>query len=203
MLELRPNCECCDADLPPDSQAARICSFECTFCVTCAEGVLGGKCPNCGGELLRRPIRPADRLARFPASTVRKLKAGGCAVLALAFAFGLGACSDPAPQAAAPPAGPKGVSGDFEVVYRGTSTRFQADARSCPSPGLVTIRPENGVFTYRLGGRVLIETTIIGDGTLAGNAGDFSITGTATAQKIEGDIRSSQCGYHFRALRKS
>jgi hypothetical protein len=78
LLALRPNCECCDRDLPPGSAAARICSFECTFCDTCADGVLGGRCPNCGGELLRRPIRPADRLARFPAETRRTLKAAGC-----------------------------------------------------------------------------------------------------------------------------
>jgi len=79
MLELRPNCECCDRDLPPESPAARICSFECTFCADCAEGVLAGRCPNCSGELVRRPVRPADRLARFPAATGRKLKLGGCA----------------------------------------------------------------------------------------------------------------------------
>ena len=78
MLELRPNCECCDRDLPPDSTAARICSFECTFCAACADGVLAGRCPNCGGELVRRPIRPPDRLARFPAAGARKLKPGGC-----------------------------------------------------------------------------------------------------------------------------
>ena len=78
MLELRPNCECCDRDLPPASREAVICSFECTFCVTCAEGVLKGRCPNCGGELLRRPIRPADKLAKFPPSATRKLKAKGC-----------------------------------------------------------------------------------------------------------------------------
>jgi hypothetical protein len=78
MLELRPNCECCDADLPAESREARICSFECTFCARCAEQILEGKCPNCGGELVRRPIRPADRLERFPASTKRKLRADGC-----------------------------------------------------------------------------------------------------------------------------
>src|SRR6185503_2024915 len=50
MLELRPGCECCDRDLPPDSTEARVCSFECTFCRTCAEDVLHGRCPNCGGE---------------------------------------------------------------------------------------------------------------------------------------------------------
>ena len=71
MLELRPNCECCDKDLPPDSTEARICSFECTFCTTCADGVLGGKCPNCSGELLARPRRPADKLANNPPSSER------------------------------------------------------------------------------------------------------------------------------------
>src|SRR5213078_2952404 len=64
MLELRPGCECCDTDLPPDSLEARICSYECTFCRDCAERLLGGKCPNCGGELVRRPIRLAERLLR-------------------------------------------------------------------------------------------------------------------------------------------
>jgi uncharacterized protein len=79
MLQLRPNCECCDTDLPPNSREARICSFECTFCRTCAEGVLHGKCPNCGGELVPRPIRPANKLANNPASTERIYKSEGCA----------------------------------------------------------------------------------------------------------------------------
>lgn len=80
MLQLKPSCECCDRDLPPDSPAARICSFECTFCETCAGDRLHGHCPNCGGELVRRPIRPADRLAKFPASTTRVFKPEGCEV---------------------------------------------------------------------------------------------------------------------------
>ncbi|MGQ7958115.1 DUF1272 domain-containing protein [Pseudomonas sp. SP16.1] len=74
MLELRPNCECCDRDLPPDSVDALICSFECTFCRSCAEDKLALRCPNCGGELLRRPPRPADKLERFPASGDRIFK---------------------------------------------------------------------------------------------------------------------------------
>ncbi len=78
MLELRPNCECCDRDLPPDSGEAMICSFECTFCRGCAEGILQGRCPNCGGELVRRPVRPDAMLAKFPASTHRKVKKPGC-----------------------------------------------------------------------------------------------------------------------------
>ena len=79
MLLLKPSCECCDVDLPPESVDARICSFECTFCAPCAEGRLAGHCPNCGGELLRRPRRPAGKLARFPASTERVFKPQGCA----------------------------------------------------------------------------------------------------------------------------
>jgi len=78
MLELRPNCECCDRDLPAASPDARICTFECTFCVDCVEGVLGGVCPNCGGNFVPRPIRPAAKLERYPASTKRVLKAEGC-----------------------------------------------------------------------------------------------------------------------------
>ena len=79
MLLLKPNCECCDVDLPPDSRDAMICSFECTFCRGCAEGLLKGRCPNCGGELIRRPIRPAAALAKFPPSTERYFKPEGCA----------------------------------------------------------------------------------------------------------------------------
>ena len=83
MLALRPNCECCDRDLPPDSRAARICSFECTFCEACADGVLAGRCPNCGGELLRRPVRPADRLAALPRCDRARLQAGRLPAVAL------------------------------------------------------------------------------------------------------------------------
>ena len=71
---MRPNCECCDRDLPPELGSARICSFECTFCRDCAERMLSGRCPNCGGELVRRPIRPAERLLRHPAATRRIFK---------------------------------------------------------------------------------------------------------------------------------
>jgi hypothetical protein len=74
MLALRPNCECCDRDLPPDSPDARICTFECTFCADCADAVFGGVCPNCGGNLVARPIRPAAKLVGNPASTERVLR---------------------------------------------------------------------------------------------------------------------------------
>ncbi len=78
MLLLKPNCECCNVDLPPESMDALMCSFECTFCVSCAETILKGVCPNCGGELVRRPRRPAIKLEKFPASTERIYKPDGC-----------------------------------------------------------------------------------------------------------------------------
>jgi hypothetical protein len=77
MLQLRPGCERCDRDLPPESPDARICSFECTFCATCATTTLGNACPNCGGELVPRPRRPAAALARYPASTERVYRPAG------------------------------------------------------------------------------------------------------------------------------
>ena len=74
MLELRPNCECCNQDLPNESVQARICTFECTFCSLCADTRLNGICPNCGGEWVTRPRRPAAKLASYPASTERVFK---------------------------------------------------------------------------------------------------------------------------------
>ena len=76
MLELRRGCERCDKDLPPDSKEAMICTFECTFCRSCTEGQLNFRCPNCGGNLVERPIRPPDKLEKFPASTKRIYKPG-------------------------------------------------------------------------------------------------------------------------------
>lgn len=78
MLALHPNCEYCDRDLPPQSDQARICSYECTFCVTCVNDVLHNVCPNCGGNFSNRPIRPQQdyrsgvSLTHQPASTERK-----------------------------------------------------------------------------------------------------------------------------------
>ena len=74
MLELRPTCENCNKPLPPNSADARICSYECTFCVTCVETILENVCPNCGGGFTPRPIRPANNwkgdnyLGKNPAS---------------------------------------------------------------------------------------------------------------------------------------
>jgi len=76
MLELRPNCECCNKDLPPDAADAMICTYECTFCRNCVETHLQGVCPNCGGNLQPRPVRPAVKLLKNPPSTKRIFKPG-------------------------------------------------------------------------------------------------------------------------------
>lgn len=72
MLAMRPDCERCGRDLPPGADDALVCSFECTFCTDCVTGPLGGRCPNCGGDLQPRPRRAAHLLERYPASTERK-----------------------------------------------------------------------------------------------------------------------------------
>jgi hypothetical protein len=71
MLEMRPNCGRCDKDLPNGAPDARICTFECTFCEACVEGELGGRCPNCGGNLVLGPTRPPELLDAFPVSSER------------------------------------------------------------------------------------------------------------------------------------
>ncbi len=79
MLKLKPNCECCDKDLPVESIEAMICTFECTFCFDCVESKLNSVCPNCGGDFVKRPVRPAKWLAKYQASTERYYKPEGCA----------------------------------------------------------------------------------------------------------------------------
>ena len=77
-LELRPNCECCGTDLPPESTVAFICSFECTYCLACAQSPLHFNCPNCGVELTRRPVRPQELLVKYPGSAVKLVRALPC-----------------------------------------------------------------------------------------------------------------------------
>ena len=80
-LELRPNCEWCDKDLPAEAEDARICSYECTFCAGCVEEHLENVCPNCGGGFVPRPIRPktawrdgVSRMHQPPSDNRRYLK---------------------------------------------------------------------------------------------------------------------------------
>ena len=71
MLVLKPNCECCDKDLPPDSTEAMICSFECTFCTDCMTRYFNFRCPNCDGDVSARPTRVGEAVMANPASEQR------------------------------------------------------------------------------------------------------------------------------------
>ena len=73
MLEMRPDCERCGADLPAEAPGAFICSFECTFCADCAEA-LDDRCPNCGGEPMDRPTRAKKLHEKYPPSGERKFQ---------------------------------------------------------------------------------------------------------------------------------
>jgi hypothetical protein len=95
MLELRPTCEHCNKALPPASLEARICSFECTFCAACVDGLVGNVCPNCGGGFVPRPVRPVtdwnggNHLGKYPAgTTVRHRPVDAAAHAALSAAVG-------------------------------------------------------------------------------------------------------------------
>ncbi|WP_435579009.1 DUF1272 domain-containing protein [Gilvibacter sp.] len=68
MLAIRPTCENCNKKLPVDATDAMICTFECTFCLDCVKGPLREVCPNCGGGLVQRPIRPQHMLSKYPVS---------------------------------------------------------------------------------------------------------------------------------------
>jgi len=74
MLDIRPNCEHCNKDLPNTSIEAMICSFECTYCKTCALEVFKNVCPSCSGNFTVRPIRTSALVKKHPASTKRILK---------------------------------------------------------------------------------------------------------------------------------
>jgi len=74
MLEIRPNCEHCNKDLPTTSREAMICSFECTYCKECAFEIFENVCPSCTGNFVERPIRPANYKEKYPASTNRIFK---------------------------------------------------------------------------------------------------------------------------------
>jgi len=68
MLEIRPNCEHCNKELPNTSKEAMICSFECTYCRECALKIFENVCPSCSGNFVERPIRPKVAILKYPAS---------------------------------------------------------------------------------------------------------------------------------------
>ena len=115
--------------------------------------------------------------------------------------FALAACNPPPPP---PPPPPKPLpAGIIDGLYRGTSTRFQSDARTCPHPGLVTFSVLDRSFRYRLNGTQAIDATITPEGIVSGAVGDFVLTGDWNGTRLEGDVTSPTCALHFRALKKS
>ena len=74
MLEIRPNCEHCNKELPYNSTEAMICSFECTYCKTCALEIFKNVCPSCSGNFVERPIRSSKMIQKYPASDKKIFK---------------------------------------------------------------------------------------------------------------------------------
>src|SRR5277367_359403 len=107
----------------------------------------------------------------------------------------LGACAPPPPPS--PPAPPP-VSVDG--TYRGTSTRFQADSRACPHPGLVLLVVLNNLFQYHWSYGVYIDAAIAPDDTIQGSAPEFTLVGKRSGKRIEGDVTNGTCGLNFTVI---
>ncbi|MBK9478936.1 MAG: DUF1272 domain-containing protein [Bacteroidetes bacterium] len=69
MLRMKPNCEQCGKMLSFESDEARICSYECTYCSHCVDDLFKGICPNCGGNFEKRPKRKISEMNRNPIIT--------------------------------------------------------------------------------------------------------------------------------------
>ena len=123
-------------------------------------------------------------------------------ILALAIGGLLTACAGSASKP--PPAAPSpGISSTpVDGIYRGTSTRYRADSRACPSPGLVLLRVVGGQFQYRWNGRTEIDATIAPDGAVSGAFDTITLSGRLADGRIEGDVSNESCAYHFRAVQR-
>lgn len=122
------------------------------------------------------------------------------AAVFVALCVGLGACAKQAPPPPAPaPATPEFVDGD----YRGTSTRFQADSRTCPHPGVLHFEVIGRMFQYRWAYGTYVDAAIAPDGSVTGGAERITLVGRQTGPKIEGDVTNGDCGLHFTVMRQS
>jgi hypothetical protein len=107
------------------------------------------------------------------------------------------ACAQkPAPPPASP-APPSSRAEPMEGTYRGSSTRFQADQKGCPRPGLVTIVVWDNRFQYRWDHKTYIDVVLNDDGSIQGSDADISLRGRRDGQRIEGDVTNGTCGLHF------
>ena len=118
------------------------------------------------------------------------LRAAVCAVIA-------GCAQKPATPPPEPPKPQEMVDGQ----YRGTSTRFQADSRACPHPGLVRFDVSGNAFQYRWDAVTWVNATIAPDGTITGGAERITLVGKQTGAKIDGDVTNGNCGLHFTVTR--
>jgi hypothetical protein len=107
----------------------------------------------------------------------------------------LSACSSPPPPPAPapPPKPPQTIDGE----YRGTSTRFQADTRACPHPGLVDFAVVNSAFQFRWDRDTYVDATIAPDGTVNGSGERITLLGKLTGPVLEADVTNGNCGLHF------
>jgi hypothetical protein len=142
-----------------------------------------------------------------------KLSHAGLSLAPFVGALCLGACAAPPPAPPAPPPKPPVTAEVVDGLYRGTSTRYQADSRACPSPGLVTLRVKEAQFTYRWNARIQVPASVLPDGSVQGQFGDITLTGQVipsetgptgkpTPQRIVGDVSSPSCALHYTAGRR-
>ena len=118
--------------------------------------------------------------------------------LMAALCAALAACEPSPPPPPAPPAPPPEP---VDVTYRGTSTRFQADSRACPHPGLVLLVVQNSQFQYHWSYGVYIDASIAPDGTIQGSAPNFTLAGKRDGKRVEGDVTNGACGLHFTVMK--
>ncbi|HTC12546.1 MAG TPA: hypothetical protein VK726_27605 [Acetobacteraceae bacterium] len=119
--------------------------------------------------------------------------------LLAALCAALAACAPAAPPAAPPkPATPPEP---IDGIYRGTSTRFQADLKSCPHPGLVLLVVQNHQFSYHWSYGVYVDGTVAEDGTVQGTAPSFTLVGKRDGKRMEGDVTNGTCGLHFTVIK--
>jgi|SRR5579883_2181215 len=118
----------------------------------------------------------------------------------LAICAGLAGCAKSAPPAPEPPPKPPEV---VDGEYRGTSTRFQADSRACPHPGLVHFDVIGNAFQFRWDARTYVDATVGSDGTVTGGAERITLVGRQSGPKIEGDVTNGNCGLHFTVTKRS
>lgn len=116
----------------------------------------------------------------------------------VAFAAALAAC---APAAPPPPPKPAAPPVPVDGIYRGTSTRFQADSRTCPHPGLVTLVVRNHAFQYHWTYGIYVDSVVNADGTVQGSGPNISLTGRRDGRQMDGDVTNGACGLHFTVVK--